>query len=53
MICRETFFDKVGIAADDAGALQRMHAFCVAFGGLLAEVQEFLAANGLDDPAKV
>jgi hypothetical protein len=43
----------VGIAAGDAAALEEMHAFCAAFGGLLAEVQQFLAANDLDDPAKV
>jgi hypothetical protein len=39
-------------AADDA-SMQHMHAFCTAFGGLLADIQRFLAENDLDDPAKV
>lgn len=50
---REDFFSKVGVGADDEGAMAGMHAFCSAFSGVLAEVQAFLAANGLDDPAKV
>lgn len=51
--CREDFFSKVGVAAGDEGAMEAMHAFCTAFSGVLAEVQQFLAENGLDDPAKV
>jgi len=50
---REDFFDKVGCKPDDEAALGQMHTFCTAFGGVLAEVQTFLAENGLDDPAKV
>lgn len=38
--------------ADEAG-MRHMHAFCAAFGEVLAEVQLFLADNDLDDPAKV
>lgn len=41
------------MAADDEAAMGAMAAFCSGFGGLLAEVQAFLEANGLDDPAKV
>ena len=51
--CREDFFSKVGVAAGDEGAMEAMHAFCTAFSGVLAEIQQFLAENGLDDPAKV
>ncbi len=52
-VCRETFFDKVGAAPDNEAAMQQLHTFCTEFGALLAEVQEFLAANDLDDPTKV
>lgn len=41
------------MAAGDEGAMAAMHAFCTAFSGVLAEIQQFLADNGLDDPAKV
>ncbi len=50
---REDFFAKVGMAPGDEAAMAQMHGFCQAFGALLGEVQAFLAANGLDDPAKV
>ena len=50
---RESFFEKVGVAPGDEAAMQQLHAFCAEFGALLAEVQAFLAANELDDPAKV
>jgi Ca2+:H+ antiporter len=50
---RDDFFNKVGVAPGDEGAMAAMHAFCMAFSGVLAEIQTFLAANGLDDPAKV
>lgn len=50
---REDFFSKVGIQPGNDAALQQMHAFCTSFGAVLAEVQAFLAENGLDDPAKV
>lgn len=50
---REDFFSKVGVAAGDEGAMAAMHAFCTAFSSVLAEIQQFLAENGLDDPAKV
>lgn len=33
--------------------MQAMQGFCTAFGVVLAEVQQFLEQNGLDDPAKV
>ncbi|KAL4855989.1 Importin beta-like SAD2 [Chlorella vulgaris] len=49
---REAFFDKVGATAADDASMQHMHAFCTAFGGLLADIQRFLAENDLDDPAK-
>lgn len=51
--CREAFFEAVGALADDEDAMAQMHAFCTAFSAVLAEVQAFLAENGLDDPAKV
>ncbi len=50
---REDFIGKVGIQPGDQAALQQMHSFCTSFGAVLAEVQAFLAENGLDDPAKV
>ncbi|PSC73205.1 pleckstrin homology domain-containing family A member 8-like [Micractinium conductrix] len=50
---REDFFAKVGAAPNDEAAMAAMHAFCTEFGAVLAEVQAFLAANDLDDPAKV
>lgn len=43
----------MGIQPGNDAALQQMHAFCTSFGAVLAEVQAFLAENGLDDPAKV
>lgn len=43
----------MGAPAGDEAALADMHAFCSGFSKLLAEVQAFLADNGLDDPAKV
>lgn len=50
---RDDFFSKVGVAPGDDGAMAAMHAYCTAFSGVLAEIQQFLADNGLDDPAKV
>ena len=56
---RETFFANVGPVAgggdgDSGGAVfAAMRQFCDEFGELLAEVQAFLEANKLDDPAKV
>lgn len=50
---RETFFANLGADGTDPATLAQMQQFCAAFGGLMAEVQQFLAENGLDDPAKV
>jgi len=44
---------QVGVAPGDDGAMAAMHDYCTAFSGVLAEIQQFLADNGLDDPAKV
>lgn len=43
----------MGAAAGDERAMADLHAFTAGFAALLAEVQAFLAENGLDDPAKV
>ncbi len=51
--CRETFFAQLQADGQDDATLQQMQQFCDAFGALLAEVQQFLAENGLDDPTKV
>lgn len=51
--CRETFLQKVAEGLDEEAVMQQMHAFCTQFGGVLGEVQAFLAAAQLDDPAKV
>ena len=50
---RETFLEKVAEGLDEEAVMQQMHAFCTQFGGVLGEVQTFLAAAQLDDPAKV
>lgn len=52
-VCREAFFEKVEVQPGDEAAMQQLHAFCAAFGAVLADIQAFLAAGGLDDPTKV
>lgn len=43
----------MGAQAGDDSTMQQMHAFCTAFGVVLADIQTFLAENDLDDPTKV
>jgi hypothetical protein len=51
---RETFLLKAGgEGGGEEETYAEMRAFCAAFGSVLAEVQAFMAAAGLDDPAKV
>lgn len=51
---RETFLHNVGAdGVGEAAAMAAMAAYCDAFDAVLAEVQRFMAVEGLDDPAKV
>ncbi len=52
--CRQAFLRSLGVAeGGEEAAMQQVAGYCRALGALLAEVQSFLAANGLDNPAKV
>ena len=48
---REVFFEKLGTPG--RGLMDEMYQFISAFSSVLAQIQEFLADRGLDDPAKV
>ncbi len=51
---REGFLRVLGVTgAGEEAAMQQVAHYCQAFGALLAEVHSFLAASGLDNPAKV
>jgi len=49
--CRESFFEKLGV--HDEATMEEMAAFLKSFSPILADIQEFLKDNGLDDPTPV